>query len=265
MIDTRSTGWTAALSRRKALAAAGGLAAAMAGARLTVAQEATPASTESGEDIFTMFVQTAQGGHFVPKPDEEGVYQVVLRGASVQTVYFSDRPHRLVGSVSTADFLAALGFSPDNPPNAAIVAQTEDGGEDVIVVELLNPQWDSRSQTLTYDVVVLDEYVGDGYGELAQQADPELPETFGHTSLFIDDCPDLTVCVNDLDSHQGFQRFVAPLPGGPRKQCLRRVGEGIHCFVCDEHINKNDLAQECAESYPDDCPVMPGWYSCDPR
>jgi hypothetical protein len=269
MTVPRPTAWTTALSRRKALSAAGSLAAGLAGTRLAGAQEATPApAADDAERIFTMFVQTAQGGHFAPKPGEDGVYQLVLRGATAQTVYFSDRPHRLVGSVSTADFLAGLGFSPENPPNAAIVAQTEDGGEDVIVVELLNPDYDSGSQTLTYDVIVLDEYIGDGFGDLAQrQDDGALPEAFGHTSLFIDDCPPITQCVNDVDSNRGFQRWSAPIPGGPYATCWYGTGpnkQHAHCVLCDNSITRNQLAQRCTDAYPDDCPHL-AWYACDPR
>jgi hypothetical protein len=265
MTDPRPTTWSAALSRRKALVAVGGLTAAMAGTRLAVAQEATPApAADDAERIFTMFVQTAHGGHFVPKPGEDGVYQLVLRGASAHTVHFSDRPQRIVGSVSTADFLGTLGFSEENPPNAAVVAQTEGGGEDVIVVALLNPDYDSGSQTLTYDVVVLDEYVGDGFGELAQQTDPELPETFGHTSLFIDDCPDLTVCVNDVDSANNFQQWSGPVPGGPYKQGWT----GLKCMPLDENgkfFYRQYLDLSCTDTYPDHCPNMSLWLACSVR
>jgi hypothetical protein len=94
--------WDTRLSRRRALAA-GGLAAGLAATRLGSAQEATPdASSNDAERIFTMFVQTAQGGHFFPTPDGDGVYQLVLRGAPARNVYFSDRPQRMVGSLSTA-------------------------------------------------------------------------------------------------------------------------------------------------------------------
>jgi hypothetical protein len=251
MSEPRPTAWSSALSRRKALVAAGGLAARLAGTRLAGAQEATPPmedTTDAGEHIFTMFVQTAQAGGFRPKEGEDGVYQVVLYGATAQTVYFSDRPHRIVGSVSTADFLAGLGFSPENPPNAAIVAQTEDGGEDVLVVELLNPQWDSFSGTLTYDVIVLDEYTGDGFGELAQrQDDGALPETFGHTSLFIDDCPSVKFCF------QQFKGVLGPIPRAPIKMCLGGPFICVPCSGTGLSPDRASLGRLCAEQYPNDC------------
>jgi hypothetical protein len=252
MYTDRSRPWPSTLSRRKALGAAvGGLAAGLAGMKGSAAQESTPIvaeETDTGERIFTMFVQTAQAGGFQPKPGEEDIYQVVLRGATAQTVYFSDRPHRIVGSVSTADFLTGLGFSEENPPNAAIVAQTADGGEDVIVVELLHPVWDAGSQTLTYDVIVLDEYVGDGFGELVQQADPHLPETFGHTSLFIDDCPDVTQC---WSARYG---TVGPIPQSPISMCWDPFKYGnVLCSPCDAAYTRESLGHLCQIQYPDKC------------
>jgi hypothetical protein len=254
-------------SRRAALRTMGvGIAAGLtARAGLVEAQEATPAPNDAGEPRATMFVQTAHGGHFIPKPDEDGVYQVVLRGVSAQTAYFTDRPERLVGSVSTAHVLAELGFTSENPPNAAIVVQTEEGGEDILVVELLNPDYHSGNQSLTYDVVVLDEYAGDGLGELAQrQDDGELPISFGQTSLFIDDCPDLTVCVNDVDRENGYQPWSMPIPGGPYTQAWTNLG----CQPVDndgQQLLKGQLAYRCSQANPKHCPDFGYWYACDPR
>jgi hypothetical protein len=251
--------WPAALSRRRAMAAAGGLAASLATARLTGAQEATPSVPETddaGERIFTMFVQTAQGGSLVPHPVDPGVYRLTLEGATAQTVYFSDRPHRIVGSVSTADFLAGLGFSEENPPNAAVVVQTGQG-EDVLVVELLNPEWDAVNQTLTYDVIVLDEYTGDGFGELAQrQDDGALPETFGHTSLFIDDCPDATHCYDVLQ-----QERVGLLPTGQIPMCWRSDTDR-RCAPCDHNLTERDIGWLCASAYPERCGYTDTVWTC---
>jgi hypothetical protein len=248
MKNPQPSAWSAALTRRKALAGAAGLAAGVTTKRAGAQETPPEPAADDAERIFTMFVQTAQGGYFLPKPGEEGVYQLVLRGASAQTIHFSDRPQRLVGSISTADFLANLGFSPGNPPNAAIVAET-DQGQDVVVVELFNPSWDAPNQVLTYDLVVLDDYEGDGFGDLVQLADPELPETFGHTSLFIDDCPDIITC-------EHFGVIVGPIPGAPIRLC------GFLCMPCDSYITPYEQGQRCAEAYPDKCNFTGLWWTC---
>ena len=54
-----------------------------------------------------------------------------------QTLYFSDRPDRIVGTSPTSQFLQALGFTPDDPPNAALVLENASGETDIAVVELI--------------------------------------------------------------------------------------------------------------------------------
>src|SRR5690606_38725131 len=116
-------------------------------------------------------------------------------------------------------FLDGLGFTPFDPPNAAVVAQTA-AGEDVIVVELLNPRLiesfgTDSGTTLVYDVRVLADYEGGGLAFLAShQSDATLPERFGPASLFIDDCGDLSRCYLHHRESGGIIH-VGPLPGGP--------------------------------------------------
>lgn len=234
------------LTRRSAVTTG---AAALAGLGLhqTSAQEATPVSatpvgSDEGDHLFFMFVQVAQSGGITPKPGEDGVYQVTLDGAFAQTVYFSDRPDRIVGSVAMDQFIEGLGFSPENPPNAAIVTQT-DQGEDVLVVELLNPVWDESGGTLTYDVRVLDDYQGQGLADLAaQQSDDTLPETLGETSLFIDDCMTITSCYNGV-------RYLGPIPGQPYPACFDP--SRLACEPCSGDMTRRDLAGLCREEYSD--------------
>ncbi|MEJ7901698.1 MAG: hypothetical protein WKF63_07600, partial [Thermomicrobiales bacterium] len=129
------------LSRRAALQATGlGLAAGLASSRL-IAQEATPLASPNAlrDDTTFLFVQTATAGFFTPKPDAAtphadgtltpgvGDYLLTLEGHHSGTVYFSDRPERIFGNASTRTFLDGLGFSPSNPPNAALVTQTDEG------------------------------------------------------------------------------------------------------------------------------------------
>src|SRR4051812_33176550 len=96
------------------------------------AQEATPEPSPDAMELGPsfLFVQLAERGSWRPKPDEPGVYLLTLFGASNQTIYFSDRPERIVGTVPTDRFLGALGFTPNEPPNAAAVVQTPEGERD---------------------------------------------------------------------------------------------------------------------------------------
>lgn len=148
-----------------------------------------------GEEPVFMFVQTARAGSFQPAPQGSSTDGVlVLEGVGPETVYFSDRPHRIAGAVESGVFLDAIGFEESNPPNAAIVlSQPESESQDVLVAELLNPRYDAAAQSLSYDVVLLgaaDGAGGDGLAHWTGRADTSLPAKFGHVSLFIDDCPD---------------------------------------------------------------------------
>src|SRR5262245_37648687 len=115
------------LNRREALAAgAASIAAAGIASAEVAAQDATPVdplAQDSSKPAF-LFVQLADAGTWIPKPDEEGVYLLTLAGVGEQTLFFTDRPDRIVGTISTDQFLDALGFTPLNPPNAAVVVQT---------------------------------------------------------------------------------------------------------------------------------------------
>ena len=186
-------------SRRQALAAAGGGLAALGLGRGAVAQEGSPVAT--GDRVPFMFVQTFGAGSLVPLADEDGTLVLEADHLAGQTIFFSDRPERIVGMVPTADFLGTgsqnggLGFTPADPPNAALVL--DDGT--ITVVELIDPTYDAATGMVTYAVRVLEE---------VEQIDLQLQQVplsaveavrdFTAASLFIDDCPDGNiVCSKD--------------------------------------------------------------------
>src|SRR5262245_34222352 len=73
------------------------LAGLAAGA--VAAQEATPAadaSTGADRDPTVLFVQTYQSGTITPVEGADGRYTLKLEPGTGQTVYFSDRPDRIV-------------------------------------------------------------------------------------------------------------------------------------------------------------------------
>ncbi len=90
-----------------------------------------------------------------------------------------------------AQFLAGLGFPPDNPPNAALVVETAAGATEIAVVELFTPAYDEATHTATYEVAVLEEWEN-ALGVGLTQTPNDLAafgETFGAAHLFIDGCP----------------------------------------------------------------------------
>jgi hypothetical protein len=161
-IDRLGTRFASRSSRRQALATSGATlaAAGLLTSRRTSAQDATPAPFPSdphpsadaaGTDPEFLFTQTFDSGTWAPKDEAAGTYTLTLTGAAAQTTYFSDRPERVVGLAPTQQFLDGLGFTPANPPNAALVTQTAGGESDILVLELIDPVYDANAGTLTYE------------------------------------------------------------------------------------------------------------------
>jgi hypothetical protein len=186
---------TRRFSRRRALAEGGaGIVAGVLGASLpsvSVAQDVTPpAQPGASRKPEMLFLQSFQSGSIAVKEGEEGRFTMTLEQGLGQTIYFSDRPDRIVGASPTPAFLDGLGFSDENPPNAALLVEPEPGNTEIAVLELFNPRYDEATHTATYDVEVLKTYeraIEMGFAE--QPSDlSQLHSTFGAAHLFIDGC-----------------------------------------------------------------------------
>lgn len=123
--------------------------------------QAQPASIEA------MFVQVGSG----MSSDNQSI---TLHGAGGATLFFADRPDRVVGHVSTQKFVNEWGngensFAQD-PPNAVITfLESDDTTPEDATVVLRNPQL--AGDALTYSIEVLE---------------GTLPTSAGACSLFID-------------------------------------------------------------------------------
>jgi hypothetical protein len=188
---------TRRLSRRQALAqggigmAAGALAATRLAPDAAAQNDAGATPVADGEQGPTMlFIQAFQAGGVTPVDGVADRYTLTLESGLGYTVYFSDRPERIVGAHPTPRFLEGLGFPDDNPPNAALVVETDSGQTEVAVVELFNPGYDEATHTATYEVVVLGEWErAADMSFVESDADlAELLPEFGAAHLFIDDC-----------------------------------------------------------------------------
>jgi hypothetical protein len=179
------------LSRREAIvqggagAVAGALGASHASG-VSAAQESTPEAEREGPVL--LFLQAFRSGSVASKEGTTGRYTLTLEQGLGHTVYFSDRPDRVVGAMPTPEFLDFLGFPDDNPPNAALVADTGAGQTEVAVLELFTPSYDDATHTATYEAVVLAEWERSPDGSFAE-SDADLAEVlpeFGAAHLFID-------------------------------------------------------------------------------
>jgi hypothetical protein len=116
----------------------------------------------------SMFVQTAQG------VTSDGS-TLTLRGVTPSTLYFSDRPQRVVGHMTTADFVD-LWDEGDNsfeedPPNAvlAFLEPGDDVPEDAVIV-IQEPHLDGGQ--LSYSIETLEGAVPAEAGPVTLFIDP---------------------------------------------------------------------------------------------
>ena len=123
--------------------------------------------SEQLETEEAMFVQTAQG-------IESAGGTLTLRRVTPSTLYFSDRPKREVGHMSTEHFVSVWSEGEnsfaDDPPNAVVsyLDPKHEFPEDTVVV-LREPRLEGGD--LTYSVEILD---------------GTLPKEAGPVALFID-------------------------------------------------------------------------------
>lgn len=119
------------------------------------------------DEIEAMFVQSARG---MTTSDST----LTFHGLAHATLFFADRPQRVVGHLSSSTFIDQWGegdnsFAED-PPNAVVsFLEDEDTVPEEVTVILRDPQL--NEDTLTYKVEVLDGV---------------LPARAGPCSLFID-------------------------------------------------------------------------------
>jgi hypothetical protein len=228
-----------------ALGALAGVPLGKAGAQEvlpTVSPAASPAATpvagDGAHDPVFLFVQLADAGTWMPSGEADDVFLLSLTGISGQTVYFSDRPDRIVGTMETSGFLESLGFTPINPPNAAAVVRTPEGERDVLVVELFDPVYTENisnpgADTLVYKARVLDAYHdGNLQSWYEEENDPMLPERFADVSLLIDDCADLVWCYRNGATIFDPKTPIGPLPNGPVGMCFTWTFQG--CLPCNK-------------------------------
>ena len=207
--------------------------------------EQTPVQVDSGtqasEKVSYLFVQEAAGGTLDASSD--GTYTLQMNGVFPYTVYFSDRPQTIAGSVPMQTFIDGFAWDAGDPPNASIVVADADESEDILIARLTSPVYDSTAMTLSYGVQPLEDYQGDGLAYYHSGSDESIPESFGAVSLYIDDCSD----------HYGDCWIVPDSPSGgcegEQKVGSMRYGRCYHFPSCKPCHSQDTYRRECADKY----------------
>jgi hypothetical protein len=141
---------------------------------------ATKGTTTSGNMtgvVEFLSIQNAKSGSL--SQINATAYTLELNNVANKTIMFSDRPERIVETVSTSNFIGnwATGpnsFSEDEPNDASIVKDTQTGQLETAVIESSNPVYDTTSNTLTYTIMA------------ENGTSIALPEEFGQSILVVD-------------------------------------------------------------------------------
>jgi hypothetical protein len=100
-------------------------------------------------------IQTAQSGSVSEVNATTSTLE--LSDISDKTILFSDRPDRIISYVDTVDFIGNWSMGPNSfatdPPNAVLVLDDEQR-QDLGIIELFNPEYDSEANTLKFDITV---------------------------------------------------------------------------------------------------------------
>lgn len=134
-------------------------------------------ANENANDEQFLFIQTAQSGSI--SHINATAYTLELNYVSDSTILFSERPERIVTSVSTSDFVGNWTAGTDSfaadPPNVALsVENAQTGNLESAIVETFNPLYDETTNTLISTI----------RAENATSID--LPAEFGQTVLVVD-------------------------------------------------------------------------------
>jgi hypothetical protein len=156
-----------------------------AGMTTVVAQDATPAA-ESNVEL--LFIQTYSAGTLSPSNDDPSLLTLTLEQGTGETIFLSDRPDRIAGSIKTDRFIEEFRKeTAQDPANAALVVNVSESEEAVYVVELLEMAYDPASGTVTYTVRILADPSALDLGFRTEpQQSVTSDQTYGTNTLFID-------------------------------------------------------------------------------
>ena len=187
-----------------------------------------------------LYVQTAHSGTL--SAEQDGRRILTLNDVSPNTVYFSDRPDRITGHESTEAFIAQWNKSLDsfasNPPNAALDVIGEHS-QSLAIVELMNAQYDAQSNTLEYEVILLDD-----------ESEGPFPDVFDEAALFIDSTHVDYKCDCELSAGEDICkcRYTYTLGASKTKEFRGYCSNGL--IPDGVHVGGKSKSTSCTNNFP---------------
>lgn len=154
----------------------------------TPASDASPVASPQADPIEALFVINAASSTVAPSESGDGTFTVSLVDVGTRSVLFSDRPNRVVATIETAEIVAEMQeAAADNPVNIALVGQSSDGSEEIIVLEVLSAAIDENG-TLTMQAANLGAATDFGAGlQMEPLENLEDGRSFTDTHVFVDE------------------------------------------------------------------------------
>jgi hypothetical protein len=138
---------------------------------------ATNQTTTNGNTAEFLSIQNAKSGSL--SQINATAYTLELDNVANKTIMFSDRPERVVETISTTGFVGNWtagqnSFGADEPNDALIMENTQTGQLETAVIESFNPIYDTTANTLTYTIMA------------ENGTSIKLPSEFGQSTLITD-------------------------------------------------------------------------------
>jgi hypothetical protein len=150
--------------------------------------DSTANDMSSAISARNMFVHTADSGTLIAKEGEEEIYTLTLNGVANDVVSFVDNPERISKTIPINAFIAAFPLLAEGDEiQAALNISGARGDSFVLIVELLNAEFDEETSKLIYEVKkVAPENATLGLQYWAERVDNPPVEMFGTAGLYID-------------------------------------------------------------------------------
>lgn len=162
---------------------------------LVVPVAAAAAQEAAGEPDSLLFVQDARHGSLRTAGGDPDAFVLTLRDVPGSMLWFTDRPERRSGHLTTQEALDLLDFSGEKgPPNAVLSIADANPGENMIALTLSDAEYDADTATARYEATRLPDVSATGLASYSSQLDDSVPRRFDQAALFIDSTDSRSGC-----------------------------------------------------------------------
>lgn len=136
-----------------------------------------------------LYSLSAESGQLTKIPSLKNTYALTLQGTDPKSIWFTDRPYRDSGVLSTGVIARTFAETSD-PANVALVLHSPVAGIDTLIAVMTKSAFNAKTGTFTANLRILnkDEFknLPETLRRHSTRADFQVPTKFSQSSLFID-------------------------------------------------------------------------------